>query len=221
MDHHQGRPGRAEGQDLISVIRLLLVVLAAACCCTAARADGKGEHERRLAAELAVMAGDIRRLAGDQGGALEREGLVKRLGGALSSLPLLLRRVQGEVAPVAALRAALEQRDWRKLATQVEALRKRYPFDARHLLDTVPTREVLALGASIHTSTCAACHDRPSGEDTLLPAKNLSVQLNSMSREEFAARLWLGVRGDQSTALANPFSDAELSALIAWYGKIR
>lgn len=220
MDHHQGRPGRAEGQDLICVIRLFLVALAAACCCTAARADGKGEHERRLAAELAVMAGDVRRMAGDQGGVLEREGLVKRLGGALSSLPLLLRRVQGEVAAVAALRAALEQPDWRKLATQVEALRKRHPFDARHLLDTVPTREALALGASIHTSTCAACHDAPAA-DSLLPAKNLAMQLNSMSREEFAARLWLGVRGDQSTALANPFSDAELSALIAWYGKIR
>lgn len=221
MDHHQGRPAGTEGQDLISVIRLFLVALAAACCCTAAGADGKGEHERRLAAELAVMAGDIRRLASEQGGALEREGLVKRLSGALSSLPLLLRRVQGEPAPVAALRAALEQRDWRKLATQIETLRKRHPFDARHLLDPAPTREALALGASIHTSTCAACHDKPSGEDTLLPAKNLSAQLKGMPREEFAARLWLGVRGDQSTALANPFSAAELAALIAWYAQTR
>jgi hypothetical protein len=221
MDHHQGRPAGTEGQDLISVIRLFLVALAAACCCTAAGADGKGEHERRLAAELAVMAGDIRRLASEQNGALEREGLVKRLGGAMSSLPLLLRRVQGEPAPVAVLRATLEQRDWRKLATQVATLGKNRPFDARHLLDPAPTREALVLGATIHRSTCAACHDKPSGEDTLLPAKNLSAQWNSMPREEFAARLWLGVRGDQSTALANPFSAAELAALIAWYGKTR
>jgi hypothetical protein len=221
MDHHQGRSGRAEGQDLTSLYRLSHAVLAAACCCSAAGADGKADHERRLAAELAVMAGDIRRLAGDQGGALEREGLARRLSGALSSLPLLLRRAQDEPAPVAALRAALEQRDWRKLATLVEVLRKRHPFAARRLLDAATGREALALGASIHASTCGACHDKPSGQDTLLPAKDLSAQLSSMPREEFAARLWLGVRGDQSTALANPFSDAELAALIAWYGKTR
>jgi hypothetical protein len=221
VDHHQGRPGRTEGQNLISVIRLFLVALLAACCCTAAGADGQGEHERRLAAELAVMAGDIRRLASEPGGALEREGLVKRLSGALSSLPLLLRRAQGEPAPVAALRTSHQQGDWRRLATQIEMLRKRHPFDARHLLGAAPTKEVLALGASIHMSTCAACHDQPSGADTLLPAKNLAAQLESMPREEFAARLWLGVRGDQSTALANPFSAAELAALIAWYGKTR
>ena len=38
-----------------------------------------------------------------------------------------------------------------------------------------------------------------------------------MPREEFAARLLLGVRGDRSTAYRNPFSDLELAALIATY----
>jgi hypothetical protein len=38
-----------------------------------------------------------------------------------------------------------------------------------------------------------------------------------MPREEFAARLLAGVRGDASTAHRNPFSDLELGALIAWY----
>ena len=167
------------------------------------------------------MAGDTRRLVLAEGGVLERKGLEQRLAGALASLPLLLRRAQGDPATVRALRAAHKQRDWRTLVTQIETLGKRHPFDARHLLGAAPTREVLALGASIHASTCAACHDQPSGEDALLPAKNLSAQLKSMPREEFAARLWLGVRGDQSTALANPFSDAELAALIAWYGDVR
>ena len=221
MDHHQGRPGRAEGQDLIGIHRLFLVALAAVCCCTAAGADGNGKHERRLAAELVVMAGDIRRLALDEGGPLERKGLEQRVAGALAPLPLLLRRAQGAPASVAALRATHGRRDWRKLLGQLGTLKKRHPFDARRLLGAVPTKEVLALGASIHTSTCAGCHDTPSGEDTLLPAKNLSAQLKSMPREEFAARLLLGVRGDQSTALANPFSDAELAALIAWYGETR
>ena len=75
---------------------------------------------------------------------------------------------------------------------------------------------MLNLGASIHRSTCAGCHDAPS-MDSLLPAKNLAAQLASMPREEFAARLLLGVRGDRTTAWRNPFSDSELAALMAWY----
>ncbi|MDP2811924.1 MAG: hypothetical protein Q8O34_17430 [Rhodocyclaceae bacterium] len=201
-------------------MRLLLIALAAVCCCTVAGADGKGEHERRLAAELVVMAGDVRRLASDQGGPLERQGLEKRLAGALSSLPLLLRRAQGSSVAVAALRVALEQRDWRGLAARLDTLKRHHPFDAHRLLGVAPTADVLALGASIHKSTCAACHDAPAA-DSLLPAKNLAMQMKSMSREEFAARLWLGVRGDKTTALANPFSDAELAALIVWYGGTR
>lgn len=163
------------------------------------------------------MAGDTRRLVLQEGGVLERKGLEQRLAGALASLPMLLRRGQGDPATVAALRSFHEQRDWRRLAEQLETLKKRHPFDARRLLGAAPTRDVLALGASIHTSTCAACHDQPSGTDTLLPAKNLAAQLKSMPRDEFAARLWLGVRGDQTTAFANPFSDAELAALIGFY----
>ena len=38
-----------------------------------------------------------------------------------------------------------------------------------------------------------------------------------MPRIEFAARPWLGARGDKTTALAKPFNDAGLAALIAWY----
>lgn len=163
------------------------------------------------------MAGDTRRLALDQGGPLERKGIEQRLLGATSSLPMLLRRAQGNPAPIGALRVTLEHRDWRNLATQLDTLKKRYPFDPRLLLGVAPTKEVLALGASIHKSTCAACHDNPTGGDTMLPAKNPRAQIKSMPREEFAARLWLGVRGDKSTAFANPFSDAELAALIAWY----
>jgi len=200
-------------------VRILLAGLAVACNCATAQTGG--EHERRLAAELVVMAGDVRRLALGDGGPLERSGLEMRLAGALASLTLSLRRAQDDPAPVAVLRTNHKQRDWRTLATQLEILKKRHPFDARRLLGAASTREALARGATIHTSTCAACHDKPSGEDVLLPAKNLSAQLKGMPREEFAARLWLGVRGDQSTALANPFSDAELAALIAWYGKTR
>lgn len=216
MDHHQGRSGRAQDQPEISLVRFrsVLAGLAAACCCAAVLAAG--EHERRLAAELVVMAGDTRRLMANEGGPLERDGLVKRVNGALSSLPLLLRRASGDPMSVIAMRASTSRGDWRGLAAALATLKRRYPFDARSLLATEPTPEMLALGASIHRATCAGCHDVASG-DSLLPAKNLAAQLKAMSREEFAARLLLGVRGDRMTGLRNPFSDFELAALIAHY----
>lgn len=195
-------------------VRFLFAGLAAACCCATVQAAG--EHERRLAAELVVMAGDTRRLQSGAGGPLEREGLVKRVNGALSSLPLLLRRANGDPLPVVALRAPSARGDWRGLAAELAKLKRHYPFAARALLPVAPTPEMRALGASIHETTCAGCHDAASG-DSLLPAKNLALQLKSMPREEFAARLLLGVRGDRTTGLRNPFSDYELAALIAYY----
>jgi len=195
-------------------VRIILAGLAVACSC--ANVQAGGEHERRLAAELAVMAGDARRLTTGAGGPLERDGLVKRLNGALSSLPLLLRRANGDPKPVVLMRASLARHDWRALSATLAKLKQSHPFDARSLLVAAPTPEMLTLGASIHQTTCAACHDSATG-DSLLPAKNLAEQLARMSREEFAARLLLGVRGDRTTALRNPFSDLELAALIAHY----
>jgi len=177
-----------------------------------AAAQAGGGHDRRLAAELVVMGGDLRRLLHEPVGPRERQGLEQRLAGALSSLPLALRRAGTDAAPVGELRMALKLGDWHAMATGVDKLKRRHPFDARRLLGAKPTPEVLALGASIHKTTCASCHDAPWG-DVLLPARNLATQLQSMPAEEFAARLLLGVRGDKTTALANPFSDSELAAL--------
>lgn len=216
MDPGQGRPGGTEGQPEISRVRLrsILAGLVAACCCAAVQAAG--EHERRLAAEVVVMAGDVRRLMAGEGGPLEREGLVKRLNGALSSLPLLLRRASENPKPVAAMRDSLARRDWRALSAVLAALKQRHPFDARMLLAADPTPEMISLGASIHRTTCAGCHEAPAG-DSLLPAKNLAVQIKSIPREEFAARLLLGVRGDRTASWVNPFDAPELAALIAFY----
>lgn len=197
-------------------VRFILAGLAAACCCAAVQADG--EHERLLAAELTVMAGDVRRLTTGEGGPLEREGLVKRLNGALSSLPLQLRRVDSDPKPVVAMRESHARRDWRALSATLATLKQRHPLDARPLMVAAPTPEMLKLGALIHRTTCAGCHDAPS-QDSQLPAKNLAAQLATMPREEFAARLLLGVRGDRLTSWRNPFSDLELSALVAYYSK--
>lgn len=189
-----------------------------ACSSATAQPSAYGDdHPRRLAAELVVMTGDVRRLVTEQQGPLEKMGLEKRLAGALSSLPLLLRRAGENHADVGNLRKLLAKRDWAALSKSLGALKQRHPFDAHMLTDVKATPSLLDLGATIHKTTCGACHDLPGDTDTLLPAKNLSAQLRSMSRGEFAARLLLGIRGNKSTALANPYTESELAALIAWY----
>lgn len=172
---------------------------------------------QQLAAELVILNGDVHRLRHEKLGPQETLGLEKRLLGGMASLPLALRRADADASLVKAWREAVGRRDWRMLVDQLERLKQRYPFDARPFLAAVPSTSMRALGAKIHREVCAACHDNPSTLDTLLPAKNLSAQLRSMPRDEFAARLWLGVRGDKTTAYANPFSTEELAALTAWY----
>lgn len=194
------------------------LVLAMACSwAIASPVHAAGEEMQRLAAEIAIMAGDARRLAQEKVPPLERSGLEKRLAGALASLPLALRRARGDPSSVSKLRQLVERHDWPALLAQLNDMKRRYPLDTTRWLGSASTSKVVALGESIHRSTCAGCHDVPGGADQLLPAKPLAAQMRSMPPEEFAARLWLGVRGDTSTALANPFSDAELAALMAWY----
>lgn len=195
-------------------LRFVLAFAAAAVFSTAAAAQD--EHRRRLAAELAVMLGDVRRIEANTEPPQHREGLHARLAGALASLPLLLRRAAGDAAAVPPLRTALAKRNWRALRAGLGSLQRKHPFDAGTLLPRAATPERLRLGEAIHRQACAGCHEAPAA-DTQLPAFNLHQQAQRMPRGEFAARLLLGVRGDRSTAWRNPFSDLELGALLAYY----
>ena len=197
-------------------MRLLRVLACAAAAVLPAAAAAQGEHERRLAAELTVMLGDVRRIEANTESPQHREGLHARLAGALSSLPLLLRRAGGDPLIVPRLRADLAKRDWRALRTGLGTLQRKHPFDAGTLLPAQATPGHLRLGEAIHRQACAGCHDAPAA-DTPLPAFNLFEQAKRTPRAEFAARLLIGVRGDRSTAWRNPFSDLELAALLAYY----
>ncbi len=197
-------------------MRAVLAFAFAVLSAFAAGAAAQGERDRRLAAELVVMAGDLRRLEAAAGPPLHREGLRARLAGALSSLPLMLRRAGADAGAVPVLRDALTRRDWRALRAGLRKLQEDHPFDARGLLPAGATPERLRVGEAIHREACGGCHDAPSA-DTRLPALNLFEEAKRMPREEFAARLLLGVRGDRGTAWRNPFSDLEVGALVAYY----
>lgn len=197
------------------LLHQLLFGLAAVCYTAAVQANG--DASRQLAAELAVMTGDVRQLTTARIGPQERAGLNERLQGALASFPLLLRRAGERTQPVVALRAHLNRQDWRSFLATLEPLGHRHPFSVGFMsFPSTPQR--IAAGKTLHKEVCASCHDSDWG-DARLPAKNLSAQLVSMARVEFAARLWLGVRGTREHAYANPFTDEELAGLMAYYAQ--
>lgn len=203
----------------------LAIALAAAIA--APLAEGASGHERRLGAEVAVLAGDARRL-GEPLADAQRPGLLARIGGGLAGLPLLIRQAREAnpalAAPpqraLAAARAALGRQDLSRLSTALHSLARVYPFDAAGILPAEATPERLRVGEAIHKSTCAGCHDNPDRQGAL-PAHDLFAWARTMPATEFAARLYAGVRGDTLSARANPFGAAELAALIAYYRESR
>ncbi|MFN6960864.1 MAG: c-type cytochrome [Rhodocyclaceae bacterium] len=189
----------------------VLFGLAVVFCGATARAD----PNRQLAAELLILQGDARQLWQARAGPEEQQGLRQRIAGALSSLPLALRRAGAEPWPVPAMREALQRDDAVGFFRILQPLIRRHRFDARFMIRE-SSRERIAAGAQLHTEVCAGCHAAAAG-DTLLPARPLQKLAASQSAEEFAARLWLGIRGMREIAYANPFTDEELAALFAYY----
>ncbi len=171
------------------------------------------------------MLGDIRRLS-EPAHASEHAGVELRIKGAVAGLPLLIRQSRdsnptlppaGEA--ISALREAVRVQDWPRAQSALAQLAIAYPFDARLLVSAEPIAERIAAGEAIHEEACAGCHDAP-GADSVLPARNLSQWARTMPAEEFAARLFAGIRGDALTGLANPFGAAELAALLAFYRNV-
>lgn len=187
-------------------------------------AFAQGDHARRAATELIVLAGDARRLAADDTSDLHRKGLADRIRGGLSGLDLMLRFADQEQGrqprshdeALAALRAALTAGDLVRLQSLAADLIAAYPFRAIGILPATSTAKRLERGRELHEELCAGCHDAPDLE-VERPAYNLFEEVRQLSPGEFAARMSVGVRGDRVTGIGNPLSDEQIASLIAYY----
>ncbi len=198
--------------------------LAAPFAVASVSAAPRGEDARRLAAEIVVMQADTARLSGPGLQELHRRGLKARLGGGLALLPLLIRAARRDVpswpAPdrglIDGLRRALEADKAADLAAGLARLAETYPFNTAGLLPPDTRPRALAAAGAVHENYCAGCHDEPDTE-VPRPAWSLYELGRKAPPRELAARLVIGVRGQNLTAMDNPLKDSEISGLIAYY----
>jgi hypothetical protein len=184
----------------------------------------QGEHGRRLAVELAILAGDVRLLTATPLSELHRRGLQDRVASALGYLGLLAREALQEIgvtdpgldADIDSLRAAFRAGRLQALAAGLAALKRRYPVDAPGFIPVEPTPARLQIGRGLYERLCIACHIVPD-TNRPNPARDLFRDAREMPPEEFVARLLGGVRGVAQSGLENPLTDEELRGLLAWF----
>tara|TARA_B100000676_G_C18029531_1_gene817764 strand:- start:936 stop:1604 length:669 start_codon:yes stop_codon:yes gene_type:complete len=209
----------------ISVAGALLLTASA----TVSVSYAAGITENRLAAELLVMKGDLRRLDEYITAPIVKKGVKDRLLGASSSLSLLIREALDNngslpIPPkhsITSLQLAILNENAKEAKFWVNKLISLYPFKTRGILPPIKTRETLITARALHSEFCSSCHsnetDVPHEMGIERPAWNLFQMAQEIEQEEFAARLTIGVKGDSLTAMENPLSYTEISNLIGYY----
>lgn len=180
-----------------------------------------GEHQRRFAVELALLAGDSRLLVEENLSAEKRQWIEGRITSSLNILPLLARYYLQE--------AGLDENS---PLDQVEDLKRhpigsdtlfkaagamsqrfpiRFPVDLKQPLDSLTRYQTV----SDYQQLCLGCHIAPA-PDASVVIGNFGAFARSMPDDEWLARLLGGLRGDSYTAYENPFSDAEISGFYRY-----
>ncbi len=189
-------------------------------------AAAEGERQRRLAADLIVISGDIKRLGDETLSEIHRRGLWRRIQGGVAALGLEIRQARNvnplpPPAPAGlldALSRSAASQDIDGVRSGVGELSRLYPFTALGILPADDRPAAVGRARSIYSSYCAGCHDAPD-MDVERPAWNLFSLAKKISQKELAARLVVGVKGERLMALDNPLTDMEMSALTAFLRK--
>ena len=185
--------------------------------------------EIRLVAELKVIKGDLRRLNEISSRPLIKRGLKKRLLGASAPLSLLIRRAREHNSTIPfppensliGLQQALIRENFEEAKFWVDELLRVFPFETKNILPTDIIKELADKTRAMHEEFCSSCHNSNATSldeiDIERPAWNLFQLAQEVGKEELAARLIIGVKGDSLTAMDNPLSIIEISRFIEFY----
>ncbi len=189
-----------------------------------AAALGATRAERDLSLELAVVAGDARRLAEPAISPRHREGLSERIRSSLGTLAITVRYAAQDggrpepalAADVGELRALFSGGKLAQFSALAARLATEHPLDLSYFRPLAITPRRIESGRSIYERHCLGCHVHP--DPTLaLPAPDMFHMARTQSRDEFLARLLGGMHGDRTTGLENPFTDEAIASLAAYF----
>ena len=212
----------AVGAPVAAVV--LLCILAAAASPTAAATSMEVRARLLCSAELLVVRADARKHDGLDSGAPLARGLRNRIASTLATLPITCRRyaaavsmpfddTQRFVARIRQLRMLFDTGERNRFAEELDALVVQAPFVTKSFLRDRDGDEDEREAGIVYRQLCHGCHvaTAPDAEN---PAEPLDRMARLLPRDEFLARMLLGVRGTPEIGLANPLTPFEIGAMM-------
>ena len=116
------------------------------------------------------------------------------------------------IARIRELREWFDAGDGTRFAEAVDALTARAPFVTTSFLRDRDGDEDEREAGTVYRQLCHGCHIAtiPDAEN---PAEPLDAMARDLPRDEFLARMLLGVRGTPEIGLANPLTPFEIGAM--------
>ena len=151
------------------------------------------------------------------------EALRNRIASTLATLPVTCRRYaaavskpygdeQRFIARIRRLRELFDAGERTRFAEALDALTARAPFVTTSFLRDRDGDEDEREAGAVYRQLCHGCHvaTMPDAEN---PAEPLDVMARNLPRDEFLARMLLGVRGTPEIGLTNPLTPFEIRAM--------
>ena len=174
-------------------------------------------------AELLVVRADALKHGGINPGAPLARGLRNRISSTMATLPITCRRyaaavsmpfddAQRFVARIRQLRVSFDTGEWARFAEGLDRLAAQAPFVTSSFLRDRDGDEDEREAGVVYRQLCHGCHaaTMPGAEN---PAEPLGRMARALPRDEFLARMLLGVRGTPEIGLANPLTPFEIGAM--------
>jgi len=194
-----------------------------------AKALDMQEYDARLcSAELIVLQADLRQLLLKTTPPQQQRGYQQRMAGMMGTLTWLCRRyavLHGLSSSrirldMENLHTAFQVKKWYEFNQLLKNLTELMPLKPKGPLKNFKSENIPATlintGKGIYLGYCTACHNQPDLNQPR-PAYSLFKMAKGLSREEFIARMIVGVHGTPEIALQNPLSNEDIAGMFAYF----